>query len=83
MTTIQLDLPKMEAFGGHMMDIINHSLVGFGLSVGWQGQLTSSLTLGANYASKVRMSRMDEFEGLLAGVGSYHRVAVGPQNALQ
>mgnify|MGYP001482486292 CR=1 FL=1 len=34
MTTIELDLPKMEAFGGHMMDIINHSLVGFGLSVG-------------------------------------------------
>lgn len=42
---------------------------GFGLSIGWQGQLTPSLRFGANYASKVRMSRMDEFEGLLAERG--------------
>ena len=34
MTTIELDQPKVEAFGTYMLDVINHALVGFGLSVG-------------------------------------------------
>ncbi len=45
------------------------SSYGFGASVGWLGQLTPALTLGATYASRVHMGRMDRFEGLLAERG--------------
>lgn len=34
MTTIELDQAKTEEFAGHVLQIINHSLVGFSLSVG-------------------------------------------------
>lgn len=38
---------------------------GYGLSLGWQGQLTPELTLGATWSSKVYMGRMGKFAGLL------------------
>ncbi|MBR0565332.1 outer membrane protein transport protein [Azoarcus sp. L1K30] len=45
------------------------SSFGFGLSLGWQGQVTPELALGATWSSKVRMGKMDEFKGLLAEQG--------------
>lgn len=42
---------------------------GAGIKLGWTGQITPALTLGATYSSKVDMGRMSEFDGLLAGGG--------------
>ncbi|MCU7835081.1 MAG: outer membrane protein transport protein [gamma proteobacterium symbiont of Taylorina sp.] len=44
--------------------------LGFGLSLGWQGQLTDSLTVGVVYNSKIDMDEMDDYRGLLAEDGS-------------
>lgn len=43
MTTIELDETKAEAFAGHMLNVLNHSLVGFGLSVGTRTGLFDTL----------------------------------------
>ncbi|MCW8931734.1 MAG: outer membrane protein transport protein [Gammaproteobacteria bacterium] len=42
---------------------------GFGLSLGWQGQLTDQLTLGVVYNSKIDMDEFDDYKGLLAEQG--------------
>ncbi|MCU7799597.1 MAG: TonB-dependent receptor [gamma proteobacterium symbiont of Lucinoma myriamae] len=43
---------------------------GFGLSLGWQGQLTDQLTVGVVYNSEIDMDEMDDYSGLLAEDGS-------------
>jgi len=42
---------------------------GLGFTIGWQGQITDQLTLGASYHSKNNMSKMDKYEGLFAEDG--------------
>ena len=42
---------------------------GFGLSLGWQGQITDKLTIGAVYNSKIDMDEMDDYAGLFAEQG--------------
>jgi long-chain fatty acid transport protein len=39
--------------------------------VGWQGQLSDSLTVGAAYSSMINMSRFDKYRGLFAGHGDF------------
>ncbi|MCU7938340.1 MAG: TonB-dependent receptor [gamma proteobacterium symbiont of Bathyaustriella thionipta] len=43
---------------------------GFGLSLGWQGQLTDQLTVGMTYNSEVDMDEFDDYRGLFAEDGS-------------
>lgn len=43
--------------------------MGAGVKLGWIGQLTPALSLGASYSSKIDMGRMKKFEGLLPGKG--------------
>ena len=47
------------------------SSTGFGVRLGWTGQITPDLTLGATYQSKTKMSKMNEYKGLFAGNGSF------------
>lgn len=42
---------------------------GFGFNIGWQGQITDQLTIGAAYHSKVDMSEFDEYKGLFVDEG--------------
>lgn len=42
---------------------------GAGVKLGWIGQLTPALSLGATWSSKIDMGRMKEFDGLLPGKG--------------
>ncbi len=42
---------------------------GFGVSLGWQGQLTDQLTVGVVYNSKINMSDMSDYKGLFADGG--------------
>lgn len=45
------------------------SSFGAGVSLGWMGQVLPGLTLGATYASKVNMGKLDNFKDLLAEGG--------------
>jgi long-chain fatty acid transport protein len=44
---------------------------GFGVRVGWLGKVTDSVSLGAAYASKTRMSKFDKYAGLFAEQGDF------------
>ena len=44
---------------------------GFGVRVGWTGQITPAVTLGATYQSKTRMSEFDKYSGLFANQGDF------------
>lgn len=44
---------------------------GYGVRIGWQGKLSSTVTLGAAYASKMKMSNFDKYKGLFAEQGSF------------
>jgi len=47
------------------------SSTGFGAKLGWQGKVTSSLTIGASYQSKIAMSEFDDYSGLFAEGGDF------------
>ncbi len=44
---------------------------GFGLKVGWLGQITPAVSLAAQYQSKINMSEFGEYKGLFAGKGDF------------
>jgi len=43
---------------------------GFGVKVGWQGQINPNVTLGASYQTKTDMSKFDKYKGLFAEQGN-------------
>jgi long-chain fatty acid transport protein len=44
---------------------------GFGVRVGWTGQVSPMVTLGATYQTKTRMSEFDKYSGLFANQGDF------------
>jgi long-chain fatty acid transport protein len=44
---------------------------GWGLRLGWTGQVTPSVTLGATYQTKTSMSKFDKYKGLFADQGEF------------
>ena len=44
---------------------------GFGVRVGWTGQLSPAVTLGATYQTKTKMSEFDKYSGLFANQGDF------------
>ena len=44
---------------------------GWGLRLGWNGQLTERLTAGVAWSSKIRTGKFDRYEGLFADHGSF------------
>lgn len=47
------------------------SSTGLGVRVGWMGQLSDSVTLGAAYSSKIRMGKFDKYKQLFANDGLF------------
>ena len=47
------------------------SSTGYGLRIGWLGNITPSVTLGATYQTKTRMSTFDKYRGLFAEQGDF------------
>jgi long-chain fatty acid transport protein len=47
------------------------SSTGFGVRLGYQGQVAPGLTLGASYAPKMNMGRFDKYKGLFAEGGDF------------
>ncbi|WP_455221136.1 OmpP1/FadL family transporter [Kaarinaea lacus] len=46
--------------------------MGWGLKLGWQGEVTPGLTLGASYQSEMQMSEFDKYKGLFAEQGDFN-----------
>lgn len=44
---------------------------GWGLRLGWNGQLSDNLTLGVAWSSKIKTSKFKDYEGLFADGGSF------------
>lgn len=44
---------------------------GLGVRVGWTGQVSPTVTLGATYQSKTKMSKFDKYSGLFANQGEF------------
>jgi long-chain fatty acid transport protein len=44
---------------------------GAGVRIGWTGQITDSITLGAQYSSKIFMQEFDKYAGLFAEQGDF------------
>jgi long-chain fatty acid transport protein len=44
---------------------------GIGLKLGWTGQISPAVTLGATYQAKTKMSKFDKYKGLFAEQGGF------------
>ncbi len=44
---------------------------GWGIRIGWMGKLSDQVTVGASYASKMRMSKFDKYSELFAERGDF------------
>ncbi len=44
---------------------------GYGLRIGWTGEVTPTVTLGATYQTKTKMSSFSKYSGLFAGQGNF------------
>ena len=44
---------------------------GYGLKLGWMGKVSDTVTLGAAYTTKMKMSKFDKYKDLFAGQGSF------------
>lgn len=47
------------------------STTGYGLKLGWTGQVSSAVTLGATYQSKTKMGKFSKYSGLFAEQGGF------------
>jgi long-chain fatty acid transport protein len=73
----QFKATGIQSFAGFSATPTNLSNVGrdksngYGVRVGWMGQVTDQVTLGAAYATKMKMSKFDQYKGLFADEGDF------------
>ncbi|WP_220636149.1 OmpP1/FadL family transporter [Georgfuchsia toluolica] len=65
------DNPGTSAYPGSVTNRGADSSTGWGLRLGWIGQITPALSLGATWVSKVSATKFDKYKGLLADAGSF------------
>jgi len=56
---------------GNLSSKGSDTATGFGARFGWQGKVSSSVTLGASYQTEVAMSEFDDYAGLFAEQGDF------------
>lgn len=67
----------LGAFASSSVDAANltdrghDSSTGWGVRLGWNGQITPALSVGATWASKVKAGKFDSYRGLFADSGSF------------
>ena len=69
----------LEQFGGqgfstdpeNLTNNGDDSSTGFGVKLGWQGDINKDVTLGVSYQSKMSMSEFDDYAGLFAEGGDF------------
>jgi long-chain fatty acid transport protein len=73
----QFKATGLDAFAGNSMAPTKVSntgtdrSTGVGVRLGYLGQLSDTLKLGATYSPKIKMGKFDEYAGLFAGAGSF------------
>jgi long-chain fatty acid transport protein len=60
-----------SAAPGNVTDNGHDDSYGAGVHIGWIGQVSDNVSLGATYQSKTWMSSFDKYKGLFAGQGSF------------
>ncbi|TXG87560.1 MAG: long-chain fatty acid transporter [Thermomicrobiales bacterium] len=66
--------PGFPPFTGSTGDVTNRgneNSTGWGVRVGYMGKIGDMVTVGASYASKMRMSDLDKYKGLFAEGGGF------------
>ena len=66
-----LDNPMFSSSPGNVTNNGKDSSTGWGVRIGWTGQITPELTLGATYQSKTQMGKLDKYKGLFANQGEF------------
>lgn len=61
----------MSASPGNVSNRGYDDSTGFGVRVGWTGQVSPMVTLGATYQSKTKMGEFDKYSGLFANQGDF------------
>jgi long-chain fatty acid transport protein len=64
-------IPNFTGAPGSVTNNGYEKSTGVGLRVGYQGRLSDSVTIGAAYAPKMKMGKLDKYKGLFAGNGSF------------
>lgn len=62
---------SMSVAPGKVSDNGHDRSDGWGLRLGWLGQLSDSLTLGVAWSSKIKTGKFERYEGLFADHGSF------------
>ncbi|MGA7986315.1 MAG: outer membrane protein transport protein [Burkholderiales bacterium] len=68
---------QTSAFAGfssdptHFSDQGKDSSSGWGARIGWTGQISPTVTLGATYQTKTKMGKFDKYKGLFANQGEF------------
>ena len=60
-----------SASSSNLTDRGTDTSTGWGIRLGWTGQVTPDLTLGATWASKVKTGKFSNYSGLFANSGSF------------
>ncbi len=55
----------------NVSNVGSDSASGWGVRVGWTGQVSDAVTMGATYQSKTQMGKFDKYAGLFADGGSF------------
>lgn len=63
--------PAFTTSPGNVTDRGTDTSTGWGLRLGWSGQITPELSLGATWSSKIETSKFDKYKGLFADGGSF------------
>jgi long-chain fatty acid transport protein len=63
--------PGFSAFPTKMTNNGHDSSWGWGIGIGWTGQITPTVKLGATYQSKTSMQEFDDYKGLFAEKGGF------------
>lgn len=56
---------------GHVTNNGTDTSTGYGFRIGWTGEVTSMVTLGATYQTKTKMGKFSKYSGLFADQGSF------------
>lgn len=64
-------MPGMSADPSAVTSNQHDSSTGAGVRLGWTGQITPDITLGATWSSRTRMGKFDKYKGLFADQGGF------------
>lgn len=64
-------LGSMSSAPTAMSDNGTDTSTGYGVKIGWTGEITPMVTLGATYQSKTKMGKFSKYSGLFAGQGGF------------